>query len=56
MTIQEFQNKAKKEINRTMEGLMAMVEQIEVSASQKPKKESKSEKKLKAKVRLHSKF
>lgn len=42
MTIQEFQNIAKKEINRTMEGLMAMVEQIDVSALPKQKKQKKT--------------
>lgn len=41
MTIQEFQNKAKKEITRTMEGLMVMLEQVEVSAPQKPNKKRK---------------
>lgn len=56
MTMQEFQNKAKKEITRTMEGLIAMVEQVEMPAHTKQKKTSKIDKIAKAKARLHSKF
>lgn len=53
MTIQQFQNIAKKELSRTMEGLMAMLEQVEAAA---PAKQKRTTKKVKSKARLHSKF
>lgn len=55
MTPQEFKIYAKKELTRTMESLVAMVEQV-TPAPSKQKKSGKKDKIQKAKARVYAKL
>lgn len=59
MTIEELKHIIKKEknnINLTMEGLIAKLEQMEALAPEKRKKVTKKNKTAEARARLHAKF
>lgn len=55
MTMEQWRTKASEELNRTVEGLKAMLAQVEAPAPTKQKSNKKERKQL-SKAKLHSKF